>query len=219
MVKTNGDMQIVNFTVDEVNYGVPVDQVREVRDMQLVTPVPGAPEYVEGVTNLRGQIIAVIDLRKRLGLDTGTAANEKIMIIDLEKTAVGVVVDAVTEVSTIKEDDIQKNIEAMSLGEFVLGVGKQADRLSLILDIAKIVRNSKANCGTASGFQYCGFATCAMNARIHVGASSGCACERSCHKYGWAIVLVPVSGFNCDTRYGPLLCVPGSSRRRARARA
>jgi len=145
MAKTNGDIQIVNFTVDEVNYGVPVDQVREVRDMQSVTPVPGAPEYVEGVTNLRGQIITVIDLRKRLGLDNGTAANEKIMIIDLEKTAVGVVVDAVTEVSTIKEDDIQKNIEAASLGEFVLGVGKQADRLSLILDIAKIVRNSKGN--------------------------------------------------------------------------
>ena len=64
----NGDLQIVNFTVDNVNYGVPVDQVREVRDMQSVTPVPGAPAYVEGVTNLRGQIITVVNLRKRLGL-------------------------------------------------------------------------------------------------------------------------------------------------------
>ena len=47
-----GDMQIVNFTVGDVNYGVPVDQVREVRDVQAVTPVPGAPSYIEGVTNL-----------------------------------------------------------------------------------------------------------------------------------------------------------------------
>jgi purine-binding chemotaxis protein CheW len=140
----NGELQIVNFTVDNVNYGVPVEQVREVRDMQSVTRVPGAPDYVDGVTNLRGQIITVIDLRKRLGLTDGNVANEKIMIIDLEKSAVGVVVDTVTEVTTIKESDIQRNMEITSqLGEFILGIGKQADRLSLILDISKIVKLKK----------------------------------------------------------------------------
>ncbi len=138
--KATNELQIVNFTVDNVNYGVPVDQVREVRDMQSVTPVPGAPAYVEGVTNLRGQIITVIDLRKRLGLADGNSANEKIMIIDMNKSAVGVVVDTVTEVTTIKDTDIQRNMEITSqLGDFILGVGKQADRLSLILDISKIV--------------------------------------------------------------------------------
>jgi len=146
MAKETGDLQIVNFTIDDVNYGVPVEQVREVRDMQSVTSVPGAPEYVEGVTNLRGQIITVINLRKRLGMPQGKSENEKIMIVDLEKSAVGVVVDAVTEVSTIKEGDIQKNIEATALGEFILGVGKQADRLSLILDISKIVRAKAKQC-------------------------------------------------------------------------
>lgn len=139
--QANGELQIVNFTVDDVNYGVPVDQVREVRDMQAVTRVPGAPEYVEGVTNLRGQIITVIDLRKRLGLADGNNSSEKIMIIDLEKSAVGVVVDTVTEVTTIKETDIQRNLEVTAqLGDFILGVGKQSDRLSLILDISKIVK-------------------------------------------------------------------------------
>jgi purine-binding chemotaxis protein CheW len=83
MAKT-GDIQIVNFTVDSVNYGVPVEQVREVRDMQSVTHVPGAPAYVKGVTNLRGQIITVVDLRARLGLSEGSGAAEKIMIIDFE---------------------------------------------------------------------------------------------------------------------------------------
>jgi purine-binding chemotaxis protein CheW len=139
--QANGELQIVNFTVDDVNYGVPVDQVREVRDMQAVTRVPGAPEYVEGVTNLRGQIITVIDLRKRLGLADGNSKSEKIMIIDIEKSAVGVVVDTVTEVTTIKEMDIQRNLEVTAqLGDFILGVGKQSDRLSLILDISKIVK-------------------------------------------------------------------------------
>lgn len=139
--QSNGELQIVNFTVDDVNYGVPVDQVREVRDMQAVTRVPGAPDYVEGVTNLRGQIITVINLRKRLGIADGKGTNEKIMIIDLEKSAVGVVVDTVTEVTTIKEMDIQRNLEVTAqLGDFILGVGKQSDRLSLILDISKIVK-------------------------------------------------------------------------------
>ncbi len=142
----NGDLQIVNFTVDSVNYGVPVDQVREVRDMQAVTPVPGAPDYVEGVTNLRGQIIAVVDLRKRLGLADGDGLAEKIMIIDLDKSAVGVVVDSVTEVSTIKASDIERNVEVTSaLSDFILGVGKQSDHLSVILDLSKIVKKINDN--------------------------------------------------------------------------
>jgi purine-binding chemotaxis protein CheW len=143
---SSSDLQIVNFTLDSTNYGVPVDQVREVRDMQAVTPVPGAPSYVEGVTNLRGQIITVIDLRKRLGLEKGNVEGEKILIIDLEKTAVGVIVDTVTEVSTIKEADIEKNMNVTStLGDFVMGVGKQNDHLSVILDITKIVNKPKEN--------------------------------------------------------------------------
>jgi purine-binding chemotaxis protein CheW len=147
MAKTsNGDLQIVNFTVDNVNYGVPVDQVREVRDMQAVTPVPGAPAYVEGVTNLRGQIITVVNLRKRLGLPEKSGSGEKIMIIDLDKSAVGVVVDAVTEVTTIREADVEKNMEVTSaLGDFILGVGKQNEHLAVILDISKIVLNVRGN--------------------------------------------------------------------------
>jgi purine-binding chemotaxis protein CheW len=139
-VMQNGDMQIVNFTIGEVNYGVPVEQVREVRDMQTVTPVPGSPPFVEGVTNLRGQIITVMDLRKRLGLPEKEGPGEKIIIIDLGKQAIGVVVDSVTEVSTIREPDIEKNAEVTTtLDESILGVGKQGNRLTIILDIAKTI--------------------------------------------------------------------------------
>ncbi|MGD6850994.1 MAG: chemotaxis protein CheW [Candidatus Bathyarchaeia archaeon] len=139
-VMQTGDMQIVNFTIGEVNYGVPVEQVREVRDMQAVTPVPGSPTFVEGVTNLRGQIITVMDLRKRLGLPDRDSAGEKIIIIDLGKHAIGVVVDSVTEVSTIREHDIEKNSEVTSsLDESIIGVGKQNNRLTIILDVAKTI--------------------------------------------------------------------------------
>jgi purine-binding chemotaxis protein CheW len=143
-VVQNGDMQIVNFTIGEVNYGVPVEQVREVRDMQTVTPIPGAPIFVEGVTNLRGQIITVMDLRKRLGLAEKGGAGEKIIIIDLGKHAIGVVVDSVTEVSTIRNPDIEKNSEVTStLDESILGVGKQGNHLVIILDIAKTIAKAQ----------------------------------------------------------------------------
>lgn len=142
----NGDMQIVNFTIGDVNYGVPVEQVREVRDMQIVTPIPGSPAFVEGVTNLRGQIITVMDLRKRLGLSEKSKTAEKIIIIDLGKHAIGVVVDSVTEVSTIREPDIEKNSEVTStLDESILGVGKQGNHLTIILDIARTIAKVQKN--------------------------------------------------------------------------
>ncbi|MEM3941910.1 MAG: chemotaxis protein CheW, partial [Candidatus Bathyarchaeia archaeon] len=116
-------LQIVNFTMGNINYGVPVDQVREVRDMQAVTPVPGAPPYVRGVTNLRGQIVTIIDLRKRLGLPSKEDGSEKIIIIEMGDYAVGVVVDSVTEVSTIPWRDIERHVDvATTLKDCVIGI-------------------------------------------------------------------------------------------------
>jgi purine-binding chemotaxis protein CheW len=138
------DMQIVNFTIGDVNYGVPVEQVREVRDVQVVTPVPGAPSYVDGVTNLRGQIITVMDLRKRLSIEEMEGGGQKIIVIELGKAAVGVVVDAVTEVSTIAGADIERHVQATkNLEAYVTGVGKQGDKLIVILDLAKIISDAE----------------------------------------------------------------------------
>ena len=139
-----GDLQIVNFTVGDVNYGVPVEQVREVRDVQTVTPVPGAPSYIEGVTNLRGQIITVMDLRKRLNIDGAEDRGKKIIVIELGKTAVGVVVDTVTEVSTIAGADIERHMQVTKkLEDYLVGVGKQGEKLIVILDLAKIIAEVK----------------------------------------------------------------------------
>jgi purine-binding chemotaxis protein CheW len=137
------DVQIVNFTVADVNYGVPVDQVREVRDVQAVTPVPGAPNYVEGVTNLRGQIITVMDLRKRLNI-TKEGRGEKIIVIEMGKAAVGIVVDSVTEVTTIAGADIERHMQTTKkLENYLVGVGKQGEKLIVILDLAKIITDVK----------------------------------------------------------------------------
>ena len=137
------DTQIVNFTVGDVNYGVPVGQVREVRDVQAVTPVPGAPSYIDGVTNLRGQIITVMDLRKRLNIKKA-GRGEKIIVIEMGKAAVGVVVDTVTEVSTLAGADIERHMQVTKkLEDYLVGVGKQGEKLVVILDIAKIISDSK----------------------------------------------------------------------------
>jgi purine-binding chemotaxis protein CheW len=139
-VTTIEDMQIVNFTVGDVNYGVPVEHVREVRDVQTVTPVPGAPSYIDGVTNLRGQIIMVMDLRKRLDLDEAEVEDQKIIVIELDKVAVGVLVDTVTEVSTIAGADIERHMKVTKqLGDYLVGVGKQGEQLVVIIDLAKII--------------------------------------------------------------------------------
>ena len=139
-----GNAQIVNFAVGEVNYGVPVEQVREVRDVQAVTPVPGAPSYVEGVTNLRGQIITVMDLRKRLNIEEIAGGGQKIIVIEMGKAAVGIVVDSVTEVSTIAEADIERNIQVTKkLENYVVGAAKQGEKLIVVLDLAKIISDSE----------------------------------------------------------------------------
>jgi purine-binding chemotaxis protein CheW len=138
------DQQIVNFTIGQVDYGVPVDQVREVRDMQAVTPVPGAPSYVDGVTNLRGQIITVMDLRRRLNIEEIERKDDKIIVIELGKLAVGVVVDTVTEVSTIAGEDIEEQMQATTkFDKYLVGVGKQGEKLVVILNLAKIISEVK----------------------------------------------------------------------------
>ena len=143
MVPTE-DVQIVNFTVADVDYGVPVEQVREVRDVQTVTPIPGAPSYVDGVTNLRGQVITVMDLRKRLNLQKKEGGGKKIIVVELGKVAVGVVVDSVTEVSTIAGADIERHMQVTKkLEKYLVGVGKQGEKLIVILDLTKIISDIK----------------------------------------------------------------------------
>lgn len=135
------DHQIVNFTVGNVRYGVPVEQVREVRDLQEVIPVPGSPHYVRGMSNLRGDLITVMDLQKRLALKDGDGDKNKIIIVEAEDTSVGVIVDTVTDVSIISGENVQSNMDIATQNEkHVIGVGKQEDELVVILDLYKVIR-------------------------------------------------------------------------------
>ncbi|MCK4458166.1 MAG: purine-binding chemotaxis protein CheW, partial [Methanosarcinales archaeon] len=89
---------LVVFTLDDGLYGVKVDQVREITSMRDTTPVPNAPYFVDGVTNLRGQVTTVTDLRRRFGLDAvDRNDNTRIIIVEPEGVPIGMVVDSVSE--------------------------------------------------------------------------------------------------------------------------
>ena len=99
--------QVVAFKLRNEEYGFSILNVQEIKGLTDITRVPFAPEFIKGVINLRGSVLPVIDLKKRLGLeDTPYTANTRIVIVQYDEVAVGMLVDAVTEVRTINADDI-----------------------------------------------------------------------------------------------------------------
>jgi purine-binding chemotaxis protein CheW len=136
------EMQMLTFSLDNVSYGVNVHQVREVKNFEGVTPVPYAPAYVKGVTNLRGEVIPVIDLRKRFGMAAGKNSDDTgIMVIVQDKHPIGVMVDSVMEVLTLQKKDIESNPDSLiaDKSQAVIGVAKHEKDLIILLDLMKVV--------------------------------------------------------------------------------
>jgi purine-binding chemotaxis protein CheW len=159
-IKTNArdEIQMLTFSLDNVLYGVNVSQVREVKNFDGVTPVPYAPAYVRGVTNLRGEVIPVIDLRRRFGTGEGSVKNEStnIMIIVQDKHPVGIMVDSVMEVLTLPKSDIEANSDSLIVdkSEAVLGVAKHDKELIILLDLLKVASKDGLSMGEdQKGFQ------------------------------------------------------------------
>ena len=148
------ELEMLTFSLDNVSYGVNIHQVREVKNFQGVTPVPYAPEYVKGVTNLRGEVIPVIDLRKRFGMvDKRDTENAGIMVIVQDKHPIGVMVDSVMEVLTLPKKDIEANPDSLTTAQSdaVLGVAKHDKDLIILLDLLKVV--CKEDIENAKGFK------------------------------------------------------------------
>jgi purine-binding chemotaxis protein CheW len=142
------EIKMLTFSIDNVTYGVDVNQVREVKNFEGATPVPYAPQYVKGVTNLRGEVIPVIDLRRRIGLtDKTESQTPSIMIIVQDKHPIGVIVDTVVEVLTLQKQNIEPSPETLLTGhsEGVIGVAKHDKDLIVMLDVLKVVSNNTNN--------------------------------------------------------------------------
>lgn len=140
------DLQIVGLRIGRETYGVPIALVREIVRVPEITAVPNAQNYVEGVINLRGKIISVVDLRKRFG-ETNVENNRKnrIVVVELENRTVGLIVNAASEVLRIPSSDIDPPSSVFLNGEvdYVIGVGKLKNRLVILLDLNKVLSSSE----------------------------------------------------------------------------
>ncbi len=145
--KAMNEIQLVVFDLASEHYGFDISDVREIMRMQNITKVPGAMSYVEGVINLRGKVLPVLDLRKRLGLKVSEQTEEsRIVIIDVAEGEVGVIVDAVTEVLRVPNSAIDTPSSMVMQGnaDYLRGIAKLADRLIILLDLSKLL-SSKAD--------------------------------------------------------------------------
>jgi len=135
-------LQLVSFTLGSEEYGVDILQVQEINRMSQITSVPQAPDYVEGVINLRGKVVPIVDLRKRLNLDSKEYdKNTRIVVVDIVGTVLGLIVDAVSEVLRIPESTIEPAPDIVTgiNAEFIKGVVKLEDRLLIFLDLTKVI--------------------------------------------------------------------------------
>ena len=136
------DLLVVGFRIGNETFGVRIGSVREIVRVPEITAVPSAPETVEGVINLRGKIIPVMDLRKRFGqTDVQPDKKNRILVVELENKLVGLIVNAASEVLKLAPSEIEAPGTLFAEGEstYVTGVGKLKGRLIILLDIAKLL--------------------------------------------------------------------------------
>ena len=137
------DLQLVGFRIGKEMFGVPIELVHEIVRVPEVTAVPDALEYVEGVINLRGKIISVVDLRKRFGrADVHPDRKNRILVANVEGLMVGLIVDAASEVLKLPNTEVEAppaNVFDDAEVNYVTGVGKLNGRLIILLDLKKIL--------------------------------------------------------------------------------
>jgi len=137
------DLHIVGFRIGNETYGVRIGSVREIVRVPEITSVPSAPELIEGVINLRGKIIPVMDLRKRFGqTEIISDKRNRILVVELENKLIGLIVNAASEVLKIPPSEVDSPGSVFAEGEssYVTGVGKLKGRLIILLDIAKLLQ-------------------------------------------------------------------------------
>jgi purine-binding chemotaxis protein CheW len=134
--------QLVVFELANEHYGVDIAAVESIIKMQAITVVPQAPMFVEGVTNLRGSVLPVVDLRKRFGLDCQeTGKNSRIVVVTIQGIKVGMIVDAVSEVLRISDDSIEPPPPMVTTldSSFITGIAKVGEHLIILLDLGKVL--------------------------------------------------------------------------------
>ena len=134
--------QYVTFTLDDEEYGVEVLKVQEIIGYQGFTRVPSVPSFVKGVINLRGLVVPIVDLRIKLSMQEKAYDNfTVILILEVRGKTIGAIVDAVSDVVNLKEDEVQATPDFASgvSVDFIAGMGRRGDKLIIMLDIDKVL--------------------------------------------------------------------------------
>ncbi len=138
--------QWVTFRLENEKYGINVMRVQEVLRMTEIAPVPGAPEYVLGIINLRGNVVTVIDTRKRFGLtETESDDATRIVIIEAENQVIGILVDSVAEVAELRTTEIETapNVGNDESSKYIQGVSNQQEELLILVDVNKLLNDEE----------------------------------------------------------------------------
>jgi purine-binding chemotaxis protein CheW len=136
------ELHIVGFQVGRETYGVPITSLHEIVRVPEITAVPDAPEYMEGVINLRGKIVSVIDLRKRLGeKKIALTRRNRILVVEHNGKLAGLIVDSASEVLKIPATDVEASPTSLQEGRSncVTGLGKYKGRLIVLLDMSRLL--------------------------------------------------------------------------------
>jgi len=138
-------LQWGTFRLGDEIYGVNVMQIREVLRHSEITPVPGAPGYVLGIINLRGNVVTVIDTRKRFGLAPGNIDEQaRIVIVEVDTQVVGMLVDSVADVTYLKQSEIETtpNIGNEETSKFIQGVCNKDEELLILIELERMIDTS-----------------------------------------------------------------------------
>ncbi|MDD2613456.1 MAG: chemotaxis protein CheW [Methanosarcina sp.] len=137
------NLHLVTFELSGEEFGVDIMQVSEVIPVPRITRIPQAPECVKGLINLRGKILVVIDLNKRLGFSPNeTDSLSRIIIVEIKDTVIGMLVNSVKEVMLLPLSSIEatpETIKSRINAEYLTGVGKVGNRLLILLNLAKVL--------------------------------------------------------------------------------
>jgi purine-binding chemotaxis protein CheW len=138
------EIQIVGFRIGRETFGLPIAMVREIVRVPEITAVPNAPDYIEGVINLRGRIVPVVDLRKRFG-EKFPEPNKKnrVVVVEIARRAIGLIVNSASEVLRIPPSEIEQPDRVFHENEmsYITGVAKLKGRLVILIDLNRILQN------------------------------------------------------------------------------
>ena len=139
---STSELQVVTFNLGREEFAVPILQIQEINRLVDITKVPKSPEFVEGVINLRGKVIPIIDLRKRFGLlHAELCKDSRIVVVNMDSRMIGLIVDSVSEVLRLSQSAIElpPPIVAGIDSEYIKGLGKLDGRLLILLDLNRIL--------------------------------------------------------------------------------